>query len=204
MRPKVAWLLLGCAAALVSCSPGQADDAQPCWYFAEGGEAAGDFAVHELCAILDESGVPKVAPEHLAAATFDDGLATFFIDRRWFYARSDGTLLEVLAYDNGADMWSSGLVRGPDQGKIMFFDRSLAPAMETAFDWAWPFEGDYALVCQGCAIEPADGDEHRALNGGVWGAIDLHGEPVVAIEHDRQEAMEELDGLRAQTVDAID
>ncbi len=196
-RAAIAVLLLCCGPALSSCR--QAEPSQeplPCWYEAETGETAGDFVSHDGCATLDGAGLPSVAAEHLAVADYDDGLATFFIDGRWFYVRHDGASLGVLAYDNGADMWSSGLVRGRHQGKIKYFDRSLQPAIDTAFDGAWPFEGDHAVVCQGCREAPADGDEHRAIIGGAWGVIDRHGRPVVPIELGRDEALQRLEDLQ--------
>lgn len=196
--------MLGCCALTVSHHAVAGEALVPCWYVAAAGEAAGEFARHPGCAGLHGSGAPTVAADHLAAVAYDEGLATLLIDGRWFYVDASGTMLEVLAYDNGADSWSSGLVRSPQEGKIQFFDRSLKPAFGMVFDWAWPFEGDHALVCQGCRLEPPDGDEHRAVVGGAWGVIDRDGRPVVPIEHSRDEAMRRFQDLRIESADGAD
>lgn len=146
------------------------------------------IARHPRCAVVQRDGSIRVLPRHLRALNFDSsGLATVVIEKgRWFYVKRNGRSLEVLPFDNGADYFAEGLVRGRRNGKIAFFDHAFRRVIPPKYDFAWPFEHGLAEVCSGCR-EVADG-EHRTMTGGLWGYIDKRGREVIEVQFSRDEA----------------
>lgn len=143
------------------------------------------------CAEAVAGGGVKIRPEHLRELDFDqDGLTTVLIGGGWHYVRRDGTMMPAITFDNGADPFSEGLARTLRDGKIGYFDRSLAEVISPRFDWGFPFEGGRARVCLGCTLTPADGDGHREVVGGLWGYVDTAGREVSPIRYSRDELPE--------------
>lgn len=136
------------------------------------------------CGELSEGGI-ALAPEHLAALWFDDdGLGAVYAAQRVFLVAPSGRSVETLVYDNGPDFPSEGLVRAVSGGKVGFVDSSLEFRIPARWDFAFPFSGGYAVVCNGCVSIPVD--EHRAMEGGRWGVIDRTGRVVVPVEHTKE------------------
>ena len=100
-----------------------------------------------------------------------------------YYANAEGRAVPVWPFDNGADPFVEGLARTVEQEKIGFVDEALAVHIPPRWDFAFPFADGFALVCQGCRLEP-DG-EHRAVRGGRWGRIDRDGVVVVPVRFPR-------------------
>jgi hypothetical protein len=158
----------------------------PCTY--AGTDPRGELRTHAECAAFRGDRL-FISQERLASLFFaTDGLAQVLIDGTWYYVKPNGDLLSVLAFDNGADSYSEGLVRSMVDGKIAYFDTAFDRVIEDRYDWGWPFEGGRALVCIGCLPGPADADGHRAMEGGVWGYIDRRGKEIVPVTRSRDEA----------------
>lgn len=143
---------------------------------------------HENCAEISAAGAPAIQREHLESADYVDGLAKFLVAGHWYYVRPDGSLLQVVANDNGPDSWADGRVRVLRAGKIAYADRSFRIVIPPRYDWGWPFSGGRALVCAGCALGEPEG-EHTPLEGGLWGYIDRTGHEVVPVQLPRDEAL---------------
>lgn len=167
-----------------------ASDPVDCFYAARAAkkDSRGGIARHPRCAVVQRDGSIRVLPRHLRALDFDsNGLATLVIEKnRWLYVKRNGRSLEVLPFDNGADYFVEGLVRGRRNGKIAFFDRAFRMVIPPRYDFAWPFEKGVASVCNDCK-ETSEG-EHDTMTGGRWGYIDKRGREVVAVKFTRDEA----------------
>lgn len=148
-----------------------------------------EIGPHENCAEITRAGFPSIGSSHLEAAHYTDGFASFLVEGQWYYVKRDGTLLPVLAQDNGPDSWSEGLVRTFRGGKIAYADRSLELVVPAVFDFGWPFRNGRALVCKGCRPGKSDG-EHTPIEGGTWGYIDTSGQEVVPVQFSRIEAQQ--------------
>ncbi|WP_255991069.1 WG repeat-containing protein [Chitinolyticbacter albus] len=146
-----------------------------CWY----AERSGELAPHSRCA-TQRGDTLQISARHLQRMVFDqDDLATLRVAGQHYYVRRDGKTLAVITFDNGADYYSEGLVRGQHDGKIGFYDRRFNPVIPPRYDWAWPFEDGVAKACQGCV--PIYGahywvdNAHLALSEGRWFYIDRRG-----------------------------
>lgn len=128
-------------------------------------------------------------PDHLAKMYFQDGRAELLVDGKAFYIAKSGKAVRVHLFDNGADPFSQGLARTIAAGKFGFLDKSLAVVITPAYDFAFPFANNKAVVCNGCSLV-AEG-EHHDVRGGVWGMIDKKGATIVPIIHSR-EAVEKM------------
>src|SRR5882724_2772356 len=140
-----------------------------CFYSAR---ATSEITLHRRCATVQRDGSIRILSRHLRNLDFGtDSLATLALKGgRWFYVKRNGQSLEVLPWDNGADPFADGLVRGRRRGRIAFFDRAFRMVLPPKYDFAWPFEDGLAAVCSGCKEEPVASDrEHHALIGGLWG-----------------------------------
>ncbi|MEA2164966.1 MAG: hypothetical protein QOK37_3093 [Thermoanaerobaculia bacterium] len=175
-------------AMLTTCA--LASEPVDCFYAARVAkkDSQGGIARHARCLVVQRDSSIRILPPHLRALDFDsNGLATLVIEKgRWFYVKRNGRSIEVLPFDNGADYFVEGLVRGRRNGKIAFFDHAFRMVIQPRYDFAWPFEEGLAEVCSGCR-EVAEG-EHRTMTGGVWGYIDRRGHEVVEVKFTRDEA----------------
>jgi hypothetical protein len=118
---------------------------------------------------------------------FSEGLGQILVYKQsWYYVTPAGRAAPVLTYDNGADYFAENLARTRRAGKIGFIDRSLSDVIPPSWDFAFPFSGGYAVVCNGCREHAID-DEHSEMRGGAWGYIDHSGEVVVPIQYERDE-----------------
>lgn len=144
-----------------------------CWYT----DRIGELDLRQGCASLRQ-GKLTISPEHVRRLAYDaHGLATVAVEGTQYYLDRAGRSLAVVAYDNGADAFSEGLVRGQRGGKIGFYNRRFKPVVAPNYDWAWPFDGGKAIACQGCKPIRVD-EEHQALSGGRWFYIDRAGREI--------------------------
>jgi len=137
-------------------------------------ESTADKLSH--CAARDANGNLKLRPDLLADIEAGAGVQTIHSDGRWLFAL-EGKTLVALTYDNGADYFQEGLARTVQGGKIGFINPSLELVIPPIWDFAFPFENGYSVICTGCRQEP-DG-EHSSIVGGGWGYIDLRGKVVL-------------------------
>lgn len=144
---------------------------------------------HSSCAKTTNSGL-IVASDQIDRMFFSEhGLAAALINGQWFYFKRTGEELPVITFDNGADPFSSGLVRSLQNGKISYFNSEFRQIIPPKYDWGWPFENGRALVCLGCKKDKPDEMGHVPMTGGQWGYIDLHGREVMLVNLSRAEAM---------------
>ncbi len=128
----------------------------------------------------------ELSSDHLIRLWLNDkGLGVVYIGGGVFYVNREGRSVRTLSYDSGADYFEEGLARGVSFGKIGFVDHSLEFVIAPAFDFAFPFSGGYAVVCNGCVR--TDDREHATREGGSWGVIDKKGEVVVRIAFGKSE-----------------
>jgi WG containing repeat len=128
-----------------------------------------------------------VRPEALVRAHFrQEDVAEVAIAGTLYLVNRAGRTAPALPFDNGADAFVEGLARTVRNGKVGFVDTALTEVIPAQWDFAFPFEGGVARVCNGCAGVPASpGEEHHAMAGGTWGYIDTTGRVVVPVTFDR-------------------
>ncbi len=158
-------------------SAAQADDfALSCYYSAADNDEG--LAEYAHCARRDGDTL-RVAPEHLRHLSFaEEGLASLAADGAMYYVNQQGASLQVPIFDNGADYFAEGLVRGLVKGKLGYYDKHFNQVIAPKYDWGTPFDGGKAEVCVGCTRGPADADGHWSMGGGRWGVIDRTGKEV--------------------------
>jgi hypothetical protein len=163
----IAGALLGGSAAA------HAQNVVPCSY-----AAPADIVTIEDCGSIDVDGTPHVRPEQLARLSYDaNGLATIHFGE-WLLIRRDGGLAPVMAFDNWAEEFSSGLARSPRGGKIGFINPRLELVIPAKYDGAYRFEGGRAAVCVGCHMVP--NGEHGGYASGSWFCITPDGRETVS------------------------
>ena len=147
-----------------------------------------EFAEDELsgCGYVDRTGQLVLLPKTIAEVQkrASDPVAAI-IGSTLYYVNSAGKSATVLWYDNGADYFQEGLARTTRDGKVGFIDRGLTEIIAPSWDFAFPFDGGLAMVCQGCRPHPVD-DEYSEMRGGVWGYIDREGKAVVPVQFKRE------------------
>ena len=173
-------------ATSLGCSSGEALD---CIYGARETEKNPTPYDRELqprgqCATLARDGSVTVQRDHLDDLYFTNGLGKILLPTGWVYVTSAGRTAPVLTFDNGPDYFEEGLARTIRRGKVGFINRDLDEVIPPTWDFAFPFVGGFALVCEGCRSRPVDG-EHSEMHGGVWGYVNRSGEVVVPVQYER-------------------
>ena len=174
---------------VVGCRTGQK---LPCSYWARETATNPTPQLQELqprgvCAILPADGRLSVYNDHLNELYFSDGLASVHTPNGWYYVTSAGHTAPVVTFDNGPDYFSEGLARTTRSGKIGFIDRSLSEVIPPSWDFAFPFDGGVAVVCQGCRPHAIHHGEHHEMRGGVWGYVDRAGTEIVPVRFERDQ-----------------
>jgi hypothetical protein len=146
------------------------------------------------CAALLAGGKLRIVPEALRRLSFAEGPAVVEIDGSLFRVDRRGRTSASLPFDNGADPFVEGVARTVERGKIGFVDRRLRLVIRPRWDFASPFHGGVAAVCQGCRLV-TDG-EHRRVEGGRWGWIDRAGRVVVPVVHAEKDLPSEAEARR--------
>jgi len=155
--------------------------------FGDGDTVAG--CAHQL-----PDGAIELRPEALAGRGEEDGetdgggVYTVMVDGALLFAVASGRTAPALPFDNGADYFVEGLARTLRDGKIGFVNDRLEVVVPPTWDFAFPFDGGVARVCEGCTLAPVGaGDEHSEVVGGRWGLIDRQGRVVVPVVHQRDD-----------------
>lgn len=157
-----------------------AEDFAECWYFPKNKtEEAHDKHCFTLNDATGDALVGKKVANELAYDA--DKLASIRSQDGFLWVDSQGHARPVITYDNGPDYFAEGLARTRKNGKVGYFDQSLKLVIAPQYDFGFPFDGGFAIVCNGC-VEQSDG-EHKMRVGGLWGAIDRHGAMVHAIRY---------------------
>ena len=140
-----------------------------------------------------------IAPQYVKELNFNSaGLAPVWAQAQgWTYVNRKGAVVitGVPTFDNWADDFSDGLVRTVVSGRYGFANRQGRIVIRPAYDWASPFEGGYAQVCNRCQAMCATpggvveerslphGCEHSFMAGGEWFKIDKKGRVVARLPH---------------------
>jgi hypothetical protein len=164
----LAFLTCSCTAMRTPSLHESSANAVPCTLLVEEGT---DIAA---CVAAGTAGNLAPAPALMAAvrAQAEDPVP-LRIGQRLYYVSAAGVLRETLVFDNGPDYFEDGLARTVEHGKVGFMDRALQVRIPPAWDFAFPFQDGFAVVCDGCRFE-ADGEYSRMV-GGQWGYIDQAG-----------------------------
>ena len=185
--------LLACLGLGTSCAQAVAPEKDlDCWYvpLATKEKPTPELEHFAACASVDRNGAIHVRQEHLRALDYDaSGLGSIQIADQFFYVERSGRMAAVLTYDNGADSFAEGMARTRVDGKIGFFDTKLDVVIPARYDWAWPFRGGRAMVCDGCRPGDPENQEHTPMVGGKWGFIDPKGREVVPVRLSKEEAL---------------
>jgi hypothetical protein len=131
-----------------------------------------------------------IEPRYATAGKFSrQGIAPVADDRGWSYIdRAGKALIKPFLFDNGPDPFREALARFTDRGKFGFFDRRGAVIIPPKFDFARPFSGGRAAVCEGCT--KVYHGEHWNMQGGKWGFIDRTGTVVIPLHFEDAEGFE--------------
>jgi hypothetical protein len=181
------WLMAFVFSLFICANARALDYPMECTYVANAPTA--ELEAHAGCARAVD-GSPQIAAVHLARMSYtSNGLASAFIDGRWYYVKPNGDLLQVVTFDNGADYFAEGLTRSLVRGKVAYFDIKFHQVIPPKYDWGWPFAGGRALVCTGCKAGKPDGDGHGSVDGGRWGFIDKMCKEIVPVGLTKAEAL---------------
>ncbi|AOP36092.1 hypothetical protein A0128_14220 [Leptospira tipperaryensis] len=132
----------------------------------------------------DQNGKVVIAPQYSFSYDFDEnGVAFVFGESGWSCIdETNRVLLNPFLFDNGPDPFFGGLARFKENNKIGFFDSHCNKIIAAQFDFAFPFEEDFTVVCLGC--KSVKMDEHSTIEGGNYGLIDKNGKIIIPIEYD--------------------
>lgn len=141
-----------------------------------------------------ENGLPVLSDYVLSDLLLDEGeygLGQVHMRGVWHWVRTDGHMLAVLTFDNGADPFSEGLTRGAGTKGIAYYNRNLERILDLPYAYGMPFHEGYSLVCEDCrqSITTA---EHSKPVGNTWGVIDPSGREVVTPKLEFRDALEVL------------
>jgi hypothetical protein len=143
-----------------------------------------------------------IAPQYLKELRFDSsGLAQVWSEvppKAWMYVDRKGAILitGVPSVENGADVFSEGLVRTVVDDKYGFADRQGNLVIKPAYDWASPFHHGNAEVCNKCrkvcmisdskmvdAVSVPGGCDHWTMVGGEWFKVNKKGRILSTLVH---------------------
>lgn len=135
----------------------------------------------EDCAQVQQDSSFKIEKSILKKIEFDkNGLAGGSIGKSGCYwLNKKGLLRKTHCFDNGADSFNYGLARFVDSnGKFGYMNQRLQVIIPAQYTFAFPFEYNYAKVCNGCQIEKLENSEHSLVKGGQWLVINKTGKIV--------------------------
>ncbi|PJZ44899.1 WG repeat-containing protein [Leptospira brenneri] len=143
------------------------------------------FEENNLYGFKNKSGKVIIKPQYQHTMDFTKELVSFVVyENKWYCIDTkNNKLLEAFNYDNGPDYYSEKLARFIENKKFGFFDSRCKKQIPATYDFVFPFEKGYSIVCNGCEIQ-SDGDEHSRIVGGKYGIIDRKGKIVLPVEHD--------------------
>ncbi|TGM25883.1 WG repeat-containing protein [Leptospira selangorensis] len=139
------------------------------------------FENNGLYGFKDKTGKVVIQPQYEQAMEFTKSGVAFVVSKnKWVCIDAKNhVLLESFLYDNGPDYLSERLARFVKNGKMGFHDERCQKIIEADYDFVYPFENGYAIVCNGCELKPEG--EHKRILGGLYGVINRKGKVVVPI-----------------------
>lgn len=159
---------------------------QNCAYI---GIAAGESEWPELldashCGTIDGKGVLQADGELVKKIYFESSEPSCILTRgRSFYVDPTGRTSEAYFYDFGCDYFVEGLARSPSPQGTRFIDPALQVVISTPYQFALPFEGGMAVVCNELRHRKELFDEHWVYVGGRCGYIDRKGVLIVPMHY---------------------
>ncbi|MBM9502452.1 WG repeat-containing protein [Leptospira sp. 201903071] len=132
----------------------------------------------------DRKGNVVIEAQYSFSYDFDEnGIAFVFGDGGWSCIdEKNRVLLNPFLYDNGPDPFVEDFARFKENNKIGFYDPHCKKIIPARFDFAFPFEEGFAVVCLRCKSVKLG--EHSKIEGGEYGLIDKKGTIIVPIEYD--------------------
>ena len=142
------------------------------------------FEENGLYGFKDKKGNVMIKPEYQHAMEFTkSGVAFVVLKNKWVCINhKNNVLLESFLYDNGPDYISERLARFVENGKMGFHNERCQKVIKATYDFVYPFENGYAIVCNGCELKPEG--EHKRIVGGLYGLINSKGKLVVPVVSD--------------------
>lgn len=142
------------------------------------------FEENGLYGFKDKKGNVMIKPEYQQAMEFTkSGVAFVVLKNKWVCINhKNNVLLESFLYDNGPDYLSERLARFVENGKMGFHNERCEKVIKATYDFVYPFENGYAIVCNGCELKPEG--EHKRIVGGLYGLINRKGKLVVPVVSD--------------------
>ncbi|TGM46747.1 WG repeat-containing protein [Leptospira biflexa] len=142
------------------------------------------FEENGLYGFKDKKGNVMIKPEYQQAMEFTkSGVAFVVLKNKWVCINhKNNVLLESFLYDNGPDYLSERLARFVENGKMGFHNERCQKVIKATYDFVYPFENGYAIVCNGCELKPEG--EHKRIVGGLYGLINRKGKLVVPVVSD--------------------
>jgi hypothetical protein len=140
------------------------------------------------CAYIEEGNL-KICDTSLSRLNFSQqGLAEVLTELYgWVFVRRNGETIQTVTYDNGPDILNEGLIRYVDEKKIGFINKSGEIKIEAKYTFAYPFQDNFALVCNECRKESVG--EHSVMVNGTWGYIDKNGNEVIPVKFSQKNAL---------------
>ena len=142
------------------------------------------FEENGLYGFKDKKGKVIIKPQYEQAMEFTkSGVAFVVLKNKWVCINhKNNVLLESFLYDNGPDYLSERLARFVENGKMGFHNERCQKVIKATYDFVYPFENGYAIVCNGCELKPEG--EHKRIVGGLYGLINRNGKLVVPVVSD--------------------
>ena len=136
---------------------------------------------------IDRNGNWIIRPQFVLAQDFlNTGIAAVIDDSGWVYIDKKGNhVIRPFIFDNGPDYFSEGLARFTVNERFGYFDQYGKIVIPPLFNYARPFCGGLAAVCEGGEIKHEG--EHSTWFGGRWGFINKKGEIIVPFIYDQVE-----------------
>jgi hypothetical protein len=157
-----------------------------CYYKLNDSSEKVDFTKQTICGkiIKNQFVADKLL---LSKIQFDSyGLAGIVYDEKAYYINKDGKSIEVLLIEKLPDKFVEGYVRFSNKNKYGYINENLEIAIPAIYDYAFPFEGTSALVCNECKKEILNDKE--TILGGFWGMVNEEGEEIIPVQYDRRRA----------------
>ncbi|WP_246050530.1 WG repeat-containing protein [Leptospira langatensis] len=142
------------------------------------------FQENDLYGYKDKHGKTKIAAQYVQAYDFNEnGVGFAFGKEGWVCIDpQNNVLLHPFPFDNGPDDFIEGLARFVEGKKFGFFDPSCKKVIPASYDFAYPVQQGFAIVCNGCSLVKEE--EHSRIQGGKYGLIDRTGKVVLPVEYD--------------------
>jgi len=157
-----------------------------------------ELSAHSKCGYLIGQDNFSLSEFHFNNLYFDkNGLASIIFDGVIFYVSKNGKVVRTHFFDNGADYFVEGVARTIAADKFGFIDKGLNVAIKPEYDFAFPFRGGVAVVCNAC-FSVVEG-EHKNVVGGEWGLINRAGKIVVPVKYKKNELVKSDEYKRATT-----